>query len=230
MTDALCHVLNEILGGLRSLQSRLGDWLMNVDTGGSMRFRSERGLNMDAFDFETISHAAIMRTIRLVRPRATDIVYVLGSGKGRAVCHFARRPVQKVVGIEISGELCQEARKNVKQVRFARTSIEIRNADVAQSDLRDGTIYFMFNPFGEKTLRSVLRNIEDTHRGLEEQLRVIYVNPVYRHVLDTCRWLSVLHDYRRIRGGRVLIYQGRKLARLSGENQQESVVCLAHSG
>lgn len=195
-----------ILAAVRLLESVVGDWWMNVNTRGSVYFKQTRGKNNDAFDFETLAHNTIIKTINLVRPGASDVVYVLGSAKGRAVCHLARQAVKKVVGIELSGELCRIAEGNVKTLRKARAPIEIRNMDAALADYSDGTIFFMFNAFGEKTLREVLQSIENSHNIVDRLLTVVYVNAIYTNVINEFNWLSIKYDYKRPGGGSVIIY------------------------
>jgi hypothetical protein len=202
-------VLRMILDLGRFAESVIGDWYMNVNTRGAFYFDCKQGINQDSYDFETVAHCAIRKTIKLARPTASDVVYVLGSGKGRAVCHFARQRVQKVVGIEISQELCEIARNNARRLRNANSPIEIRNADVALTDISDGTIFFMFNPFGGKTLRHVLTNIRTRrHNGF---VRIIYMNAQFPHVLEEFPWLEIAFDYRRGRGQRVVIYRNNPL-------------------
>jgi SAM-dependent methyltransferase len=168
-------------------ESVVGDWYMNVNTGGILKCEDKRGIHQDANYFSTISHRAIKKTIKLVRPTVNDVVYVLGSGKGRAVCHFAQQRVQKVVGIEISEELCEIARNNTRRLRNVNSPIEIRNADVAITDVSNGTIFFMFNPFGDKTLRHVLKNIETQQS--RRSIRIIYMNAQFSDVFHEFPWL-----------------------------------------
>ena len=191
----------------RPFESFLGDLFLNVNTRGPIHFAEERGINRDAFNFETIAHTTIMKTIRLVRPKSDDVVFVLGSGKGRAVCHFARQPVRKVVGIELSRELCEIARVNAAKLRSPRAPIEIRHGDAAVADLSEGTIFFMFNPFGENTLRQVLGNIQNSNSYFDCEVRVIYMNARYSYTFEEFPWLEIAFEYVRARGQRVIIYR-----------------------
>jgi precorrin-6B methylase 2 len=203
------NLLKMVLDLARTAESVLGDWYMNVTTHGAVFFDCERGVNQDSHDFENVAHCAIRKTIKLARPTATDVVYVLGSGQGRAVCHFARQRVQKVVGIEISQELCEVARHNARKLRNPNSPIEIRNADVTLTDISDGTIFFMFNPFGEKTLRHVLTTIAtNRHNGF---VRIIYMNAQFSHVFKDFTCFEIAYEYRRGRGQRVVIYRNNSL-------------------
>jgi hypothetical protein len=81
------------------------------------------------------------------------------------------------------------ARDNVRAFlakrRWPERVIDVVHHDAANYELPAGpTVAFMFHPFGESTLRAVIKNIE---RSLEQSPRAFYVayyNPVHREVLD----------------------------------------------
>lgn len=180
---------------------------MGVNTRGSVYFENPRGEYHDAFDFETISHYTIEKVIRQTQLKEEDTAFVLGCGKGRAVCHLARRNLHKVVGIEISSKLVSMAQENVQKLRGRRAPVEICNADVASADLSKGNIFFMFNPFGAETLKQVIENIQNSHDISRSRIIIIYVNATCAHVFEEFPWLQAKHDYYRSNDQRVVIYQ-----------------------
>lgn len=141
-----------------------------------------------------------------MRLRADDVVVVYGSGKGRAVCHFARRPISKVIGIEIDRDLCDVAIANAARLRRRRAEIEIRNEDAAIANVEEATACFLFNPFGPKTLVDVLGNLQAAARHHSEPLRIVYVNARHREVVDDCEWLRLTHSHVRHRNP-VTVYE-----------------------
>ncbi len=193
---------------VRAAEARLGDRLLNIHSGGPVHFKEKRGAHSDAFDFEPGAHIGILKAIRLLSLSASDCVYVLGAGKGRTVCHFARHGVRKVVGIEIEPALCEVCRKNVETLRCRRSPVDILNVDAATCDFSDGTVFFMFNPFGPETLRHVLKNI-----GLHADsrpIRIVYMNALFPQVFGEFNWIEVEADYRKlVSGQRVIIYRNR---------------------
>src|SRR4030042_1833565 len=86
----------------RLIESIAGDWWLNINTRSWRFINPHCTLYADTVDYETTTHSAIMKVVRIVKPTNNDLVFDLGCGKGRAICHFARLPVRKVVGIEIS--------------------------------------------------------------------------------------------------------------------------------
>lgn len=198
------------LAAARRLESLAGDWYLNVATGAPVRFAAGRGTHGDAFDFETNAHSALVTAIRKARLHPSDVVMVIGSGRGRAVCHFARQPVRKVIGLELDAALCEQARRNACALRGRRAEVEIHCADAALHDVREANVFFMFNPFGEQTLRTVLSNIVSAGGGVSGRIVLIYANPRYAHVLPEYPALQPRHDYTSLGGLRVLICEGSR--------------------
>jgi predicted RNA methylase len=180
---------------------------MGVNTRGSVYFKEPRGKYHDAFDFETISHYVIKKVICQAQLKEKDIAFVLGCGKGRVVCHLARRNLHKVVGVEISSTLASVTQENVQKLRGRHAPVEICNADVASTNLSKGNIFFMFNPFGAETLEHVIENIQNSHNISRSRIIIIYVNAIYAHVFKKFPWLMTKQDYYRSNGQRVVIYQ-----------------------
>ena len=201
------NTIQKLLSIGRQTESFLGDLLMNVKTRGSVYFDEKRGKNRDAFDFDTVAHSAIEKTIRLVNPTPEDVAIVLGCGKGRAVCHFARQRINKVIGIEISEQLSKIAKENASTLRKKQAAIEIQYADVSVVDISEGTIFFLFNPFGEKTLRHVLKSIEISRNDRIQPVRIIYMNAKLSYVFNEFPWLKIDYCYQRLKGQRVIIYR-----------------------
>ncbi|MFH1717486.1 MAG: class I SAM-dependent methyltransferase [Planctomycetota bacterium] len=191
----------------RYVESISGDWCLNIRTRGALHSDSTRGRNLDAVDYDTVTHVAIKKAIRLVRPGPDDVVYDVGCGKGRAVCHFARCRTRKVIGIEISEQLCEIARANVRRLRKRRSPVEIRHVDAALADVGEGTIYYFFHPFGETTLLDVFENLKRTHDLATEKVTIIYINAQHAKVFDQCSCFQIIHDYKRSNGQRVVIYR-----------------------
>ncbi len=78
---------------------------------------------------------------------ASDVVYDVGCGRGRACAVFARTGAT-VIGIEASPIAAAAARGN---------GVAVIEADARAVDYSGATVLWMFNPFGPETLRAVLR-------------------------------------------------------------------------
>ncbi len=121
-----------------------------------------------------------------------DFTFVdIGCGKGLTLCLASDHGFRPVIGVELDPRLVDIARDNVRaflaQHRWpeAERVIDVVHHDAADYELPAGsTVAFMFHPFGESTMRAVVKNIQ---RSLEQSPRPFYVayfNPVHREVLD----------------------------------------------
>jgi precorrin-6B methylase 2 len=200
----------QLLDSARYLESILWDRFINIDTANSGAFYEViQGINDDSLPNETTSHYTIRSAINYVQPGANDIVIDIGCGRGRAVCHFARLGVKKVIGIEINPKFSKMAEKNVRDLRGRKAPVEIINQDAVSADLSEGTIFYMFNPFGEKTLCSILNNIELSHKKKNKPVTVIYVEPLFSCVLDDYSWLEKRQDVRIFGNLRIVVYKSK---------------------
>ncbi len=127
------------------------------------------------------------RHVRIDDPSGTFLDY--GCGKGRVVARASLLPFQRIVGVEVSVDLCDEARENVQQLtRSARCKqIEIVNADAAKYSVPDDTKnIFLFNPFTGHLLESVVEQIHQSLLRNPRPLTIMYVLP--------CEMDDIFHD------------------------------------
>lgn len=83
-----------------------------------------------------------------------------GSGKGRALFVAAEMPFRRVVGLEFSGRLHEDARRNVRTFRFRGedgSRIEPLHRNAMHFDFPHGPlVLYLFNPFGATTMQVVM--------------------------------------------------------------------------
>ncbi|MEU0452289.1 class I SAM-dependent methyltransferase [Streptomyces sp. NPDC006129] len=87
-----------------------------------------------------------------------------GSGKGRALLVASEFPFKKIIGVELSGHLCNIATQNVRQ--YDSTSkrcndIEIRHQSAEEFEIPDDSgVFYFYEPFSSTVTERVLENIE----------------------------------------------------------------------
>jgi hypothetical protein len=121
----------------------------------------------------------------------------IGAGMGRVVLLAGSKPFKQIVGVEVSGALCETARDNV--VRWRR-----RHPDLACKDVRivckdasafhfppGNLVLYLYNPFGETTLRALVDRIAKECSG---RVFIMYHTPVHRAVLEQHSCFSMLAD------------------------------------
>lgn len=119
-----------------------------------------------------------------------DVFVDIGCGKGRVVCCAARFPIRQAIGIEFSAPLCGHARENARRLRGRQAPISIVNAPAQGADFSEGTIFYLYNPFGPATLDQVLQRIQAAWSARPRPLRLVYVHPKHESVLRDCGWLE----------------------------------------
>jgi len=144
----------------------------------------------DASTYATTSHSKLRKMIRYLDLNAGDTFVDLGCGAGRAVFLAAKQRMKKVIGVEIRKELVDAARVNLSKARSNRTPIEIVDSDAAVFEAKEGTVFFMFNPFGEKTFEKVIKNIRKSLVTNPRKIRIAYYCPAYKNILDAQDWLA----------------------------------------
>lgn len=145
--------------------------------------------------YESADYAFLYKIRRLLRLQPNDVFYDVGSGMGRVLCVMARRRVRKCVGIELFEPLCESAIRNAKSLRARRSPIEIVCGDAATADLSDGTVYFLYNPFGRETMADVLRNISHSLESNPRQIKIVYYNAVHNDLLAATGWLRCFYRF-----------------------------------
>lgn len=109
-------------------------------------------------------------------PFGPDDVFVdYGCGKGRVVYLAARRPLKRVIGVELSPELAEVARGNLEAygARLTCRNVEIVCSDAVSWPVPDDlTIAFLYSPFTGNLFRAVVDNLR---RSIERRPRTLWV-------------------------------------------------------
>src|SRR5262249_43360135 len=144
----------------------------------------------------------VPRALRYVGVSEADTFVDFGSGKGRVLHQASKRPLRRVIGVEISPELAQAARALVAANRPRYRCRDIEVVVSAAADFRvpdDMTIAYMYNPFSGETLDAVMRNIVDSMDRNPRLIRLIYARPDHRErVLATGRFRLVKEQRSRL--------------------------------
>jgi len=162
----------------------VSEMMEGMDTEGNTAGSQYRS---DSTGYEPTYYHILSLLLRYVGP--DDTFVDVGCGKGRVLWFIAtRRRLRKAIGVEIEPELAQLARENMKKARL-RTPVTIIEADASQVDLSEGTVYYLFNPFGRETLLRFLGNIERSLQINPRVIRIVYLNPKLGQILDDANWL-----------------------------------------
>lgn len=174
---------------LIALKNYYGDKKLGIDTG----FYNDiivQNINEDSEDYEGTTYADIQKLIAYLKFGKNDVFIDFGCGKGRIICCLATQKLKKIIGVELDDKMMKVAKANIGKLRLINTPIELVNMDANNFNPIEGTIFFLFNSFGEKTLKSVLSNIKDSLSIHPRKIRFVYHNSKHNNILEKLDWLE----------------------------------------
>lgn len=130
----------------------------------------------------------------------------IGCGKGRALFIAAELPFRQLIGVELSGELCEVARSNVARDPAWTERISIVNQDATNFNYPEGPlVLFFYYPFYAAVFRRVLKNLERQLRRSPRPAYLLYADFDYRaddesataphqEVLSSCAFLRKVSE------------------------------------
>lgn len=159
-------------------------------------YRRKKGEQANEFRddvlYEPTGYGQLEQVAALVRPGPGDVVMDFGCGKGRAVAFFATKGVAKSMGVEFRAELAAVARENAARLVGRTSPVEILVGDFLEVDLDPVTLFFMYNPAGEKTLKVLAARMGESLARRPRPIRLAYVFPICAPVFDDCPFLARL--------------------------------------
>ena len=121
----------------------------------------------------------------------------LGSGKGRTLLMASAYPFRRIVGVELLAELDAIARQNI--ARYHDDQQKCFALECHAGDARDygfaaePLVLYLFNPFPEAVLRTVLANLRDSVTDFPRPAYVLYHNLVHERCFAECAWLQPVY-------------------------------------
>jgi predicted RNA methylase len=164
------------------LRTKLSNMMWETYFGIETRGRREPRFD-DAIYYAAIDYDIVFRLFKNLRLTSQDVFADIGCGKGRMICSAASFGVKKVIGIEIDPDLAAIAHKNAAAMRGKRSPIEILCCPAQEYSYTEANVLFLFNPFGRKTLETVVKKILSEHDGSADK-KVVYAVPDHGHVLE----------------------------------------------
>lgn len=119
----------------------------------------------------------------------------LGCGKGRAVIVAAEYPFRLITGIELSGIVCDLARRNIAklpmEIRAERISVVQGDASMPTLSHAPATVMFLYNSFRRPLVVKLAQHLEcELARDPHRVVWLIYYNPVCFDVFDASPLLT----------------------------------------
>ena len=135
----------------------------------------------DCVDYDPIGYRTCARALNMLEIEpGRDVFLDYGCGKGRVLVLAARRAFRRVIGVELSHALADQARRNLSA---AKRRLNCRSIEVVHQDARQyaipsyATVFFLFNPFGGNILRTVQAKIYQSWLDYPRRIQLLYVHP-----------------------------------------------------
>lgn len=132
----------------------------------------------------------------------------LGSGKGRTLLMASDYPFRRIIGVEFLAELDAIARENIARYHSDRQNcfaMESHAGDARDFVFPDEpTVVYLFNPFPENVLPTVLANLHDSLIHSPRPLYLAYHNLVHEKAFGEQEWLQPVY-----RATQYAIYRAR---------------------
>ena len=159
--------------GVRMLRNLAFD----VRSGGLLRGRLTGSAHEDANDVVNSDVTALERIFR-ERISPGDVLVDVGCGKGRVLSWWASRGGgNRIIGLEISDDVARETRHRLRN----HPNVVVIPGDAIEHLPADGTVFFLYNSFGERTVRAFSERAKEL-LAARPRASVLYYNPVHADV------------------------------------------------
>ena len=192
----------------RCYEKRLG-----INTLGFFESEEKQSFFKDELPYQAVRYVVIRKILHYFKPGRRDVIMDIGCGKGRIICFFAaERRMRRAIGIELDKDLYEAAVENINRLKVKKTQINIYHADAVNfTDINDVTIFIIFNPFGEKTLTKVIKNIENSLKVNPRAIHIAYFpTPNLARLFNDTPWLFFKKRLRVMAQSPIFIYGNQK--------------------
>lgn len=139
-----------------------------------------------AYIYQPVNYYMLERAFAFLKEENISGALVdFGCGFGRILIVAANFGYTKITGVEFVPLLCNEARKNIQkaQTDFPETRFEIFCGDAIDYNIqKEENIFTFFNPFDERVMLPVVKNILKSIREFPRKISVVYFNPTEKEI------------------------------------------------
>jgi SAM-dependent methyltransferase len=143
---------------------------------------------------------SLKKVLKKFRFPSNEVLLDFGCGKGRVLMVAIACGFTEVHGVEFSRSLCDIARENIAAFLLktgASAVVKITHQDVVDYPIQPAeSVFFLFNPFDEVILRSVLENVKASVLKHPRKIWIIYFNALHRENLESDPAFSILFESR----------------------------------
>ncbi len=114
------------------------------------------------------------------RIKASDVLVDIGCGTGRVINFWlSHAPHNRIIGLELDEELANQTRRRLHNYR----NVTIIVGDAVQNIPPDGTLFYLYNPFGPQIMEAFKKRLISLFSERHE-ITVLYYNCKYVDVFQ----------------------------------------------
>jgi SAM-dependent methyltransferase len=152
----------------------------------------------------------LIRLLKDLHISDRDTILDIGCGKGSAMSAMLKFPFARVDGIELSKDISEIAIRNLSHLKKQRW--HVLNGDaIAYKGYNAYSMLYLYHPFPEEIMREVVANIQSSIAGREQEMLVIYNNPVCHELLVNDGVFRKHREYPDEWGNGIVVYSNKKL-------------------
>lgn len=163
---------------LHSTKQPLNDMIIDDLLGIKKAEETERKINPEVLDskysdeqyiYVGTPYEKIRKFLKKLNLGKEDEIWDLGCGYGRVSIYASLTTPSRCKGIELVSERVKKMEK-IKD-RLNLTELEIIEGNVLEQDYSKGSVFFLFNPFEQKTLKKVGNNLREI--SLNKKIKIV---------------------------------------------------------
>jgi SAM-dependent methyltransferase len=152
----------------------------------------------------------LVRLLKDLQISDQDTILDIGCGKGSAMSVMLKFPFARVDGIELSKEVGEIAVRNLTHLKRRRWHVFNGNA-INYTDYNAYSMLYLYNPFPEEIMRHVIANLRSSIAGREQEMLVIYNNPVCHQLFVDDGVFCKQREYPDQWGNGIFVYSNKNL-------------------
>ncbi len=194
---------------IETMHRNVGQGAVESLTDSELGHAGQPAAHNDAVEYGSVDYRNVQKTLDWLALTPDDVFVDIGCGKGRVLCLAARRNIKRAIGIELFDRLADASRANAERIAGRVSPVEVICGDATKADLSEGTVFFLYNPFGAETMIDVLANLKRSLDEKPRKIRICYFNPKQEHVYRQTPWLEPTGEFRTWGGTRVTFWRNR---------------------
>jgi len=145
-------------------------------------------VNMHNYRFESTKPFVFKEVFRNLEWNFNESTFIdFGSGKGAGLVYASAYHFKKLIGVEISQQLCDIAGQNMKIFTSRskhKIDYEVVHTDAGEYQIPpESDCFYFFNPFDATILEQVIKNILASLEKKSRKILIIYINALHNEVM-----------------------------------------------